>query len=92
MFDVDALARQVEREEARIHDDKTFFEEVIAEIEHGFTSVPQLKYNFIWTAFKLGLTYTLRVPPMVLKMLENFRDLLDKISTRTISPVILSVN
>ena len=51
LFDVDALARQAEREEARAHDDKTFFEEVIAEIERGFTSVPQLKYNFIWYCF-----------------------------------------
>ena len=29
---------------------------------------------------------------MVLKMLENFRELHDKISMRAVSPVILSVN
>ena len=33
-----------------------------------------------------------RVPPTIRKMIENFRELLDKISRRAISPVILSVN
>jgi hypothetical protein len=71
LFDIDALSRQAEREEARTHDDKTFFEEVIIEIDRAFTSLPHLK-----------------VPPIVLKMLENLRDLLDKISTRAISPTL----
>jgi len=64
---VDASSRQAEREEARTHDDKTFFKEVLEDIDQAFSSLPDLK-----------------TPPIVLKMIENFRDLLNKISTGAI--------
>ncbi|KAH9169941.1 hypothetical protein EDB89DRAFT_1364233 [Lactarius sanguifluus] len=39
---VDVTSRQVEREEARIHDDRTFFEEVIEEIDRAFSGLSKV--------------------------------------------------
>ncbi|KAH9035763.1 hypothetical protein EDB85DRAFT_2143515 [Lactarius pseudohatsudake] len=39
---VDVSSRQVEREEARIHDDRIFFEEVIEEIDRAFSGLSKV--------------------------------------------------
>ncbi|KAH9056281.1 hypothetical protein EDB87DRAFT_1687610 [Lactarius vividus] len=67
---VDVSSRQVEREEARIHDDRTFFEEMIR----------------VGTTFAFGLTSTPRVPNTVRTMTGNLRELLNKVSAGAISP------
>ena len=92
LSDDDTVAYQTQLEEARARDDKRFFKEMIAEIDRDITSDPNMRYTFIFYRFELGLTYPLRVPPMLRKMLDNFRDLLGKISARAFPPVILSVN
>jgi hypothetical protein len=62
LFDVDASSRQAEREEARTHDDKTFFEEVIVEIDRAFTSLPHLKYTFKWYYFRTRSNVSFKGP------------------------------
>ena len=42
---VDVSLRQTEREEARTHDDKTFFKDVIEGIDQAFSSPPTMKYT-----------------------------------------------
>ena len=76
--------------QAQTHDDKTFFGEVIEEINKGFSSVP--KYSLPFFSSEFCLTLTPRIPEVVLKMFENLRGLREKISmgTQAISQAILS--
>ncbi|KAI0247273.1 hypothetical protein BJV78DRAFT_1285698 [Lactifluus subvellereus] len=82
-------SRQADRLDARKYDDKTFFEEVIADINDTLARFQRYAIEMDAVKFRLILA---RLPPFLRKLHTKLDRLFTKMATGSISPVTLSLS